>query len=240
MLKHWNGIENACRSPDVCVAVFGAGLSKLCDAEFWYPVRHLKWLKGFQPFSCRSIRNLKKNIWTVYGYIHYFIHTPWSRVLLEKLTGLQLVKKFPAFHGTRRFITALTSACYLLPTYLLTHVLTSWSRVLLEKLTGLQLVKKFPAFYGTRRFITALTSTCYLLPTYLLTHVLTPWSTVLLDKLTGLQLVKKFPAFHGTRRFITAFTDAHHVSLSWARSIQSILPYPTSRRSILILSQFFS
>ena len=29
--------------------------------------------------------------------------------LLEELTGLQLVKKFPAFHGTRRFITALTS-----------------------------------------------------------------------------------------------------------------------------------
>ena len=26
-----------------------------------------------------------------------------------KLTSLQLVKKFPAFHGTRRFITALTS-----------------------------------------------------------------------------------------------------------------------------------
>jgi len=34
---------------------------------------------------------------------------PWCRDLLEKLTGLQLVKKFPAFHGTRRFITALTS-----------------------------------------------------------------------------------------------------------------------------------
>ena len=31
--------------------------------------------------------------------------TPCCRVLLEKLTGLQLVKKFPAFHGTRRFIT---------------------------------------------------------------------------------------------------------------------------------------
>ena len=26
--------------------------------------------------------------------------TPWCRVLLEQLTGLQLVKKFPAFHGT--------------------------------------------------------------------------------------------------------------------------------------------
>ena len=37
-----------------------------------------------------------------------YLLTPWCRVLLEKLTGLQLVKKFPAFHGTRRFITALT------------------------------------------------------------------------------------------------------------------------------------
>ena len=36
--------------------------------------------------------------------------TPWSRVLLEKLTGFQLVKKFPTFYGTRRFITAFTSA----------------------------------------------------------------------------------------------------------------------------------
>ena len=34
-------------------------------------------------------------------------------VLLEKLTGLQLVKKFPAHHGTRRFITALTSIRHL-------------------------------------------------------------------------------------------------------------------------------
>jgi len=38
-----------------------------------------------------------------------YLFTPWCRVLLEKLTGLQLVKKFPAFHGTQRFITALTS-----------------------------------------------------------------------------------------------------------------------------------
>jgi len=29
------------------------------------------------------------------------------------MTGLQLVKKFPAFHGTRRFITALTSVRHL-------------------------------------------------------------------------------------------------------------------------------
>jgi len=36
--------------------------------------------------------------------------TPRSRDLLEKLTGSQLVKKFPAFYGTRRFFTAFTSA----------------------------------------------------------------------------------------------------------------------------------
>ena len=39
--------------------------------------------------------------------------TPWCRVLPEQLTGTQLVKKFPAFHRTRRFITALTSVRHL-------------------------------------------------------------------------------------------------------------------------------
>ena len=29
-----------------------------------------------------------------------YLLTPWCRVLLDQLTGLQLVKKFPAFHGT--------------------------------------------------------------------------------------------------------------------------------------------
>jgi hypothetical protein len=41
------------------------------------------------------------------------ILTPRCRVLLEQLIGLQLVKKFPAFHGTRRFITALTTVRHL-------------------------------------------------------------------------------------------------------------------------------
>jgi hypothetical protein len=31
-----------------------------------------------------------------------YLLTPYSTVLIEKLTGLQLVKKFPAFYGTRR------------------------------------------------------------------------------------------------------------------------------------------
>ena len=35
-----------------------------------------------------------------------------SSTVLDKLSGFQL-DKFPAFHGTRRFITALTSARHL-------------------------------------------------------------------------------------------------------------------------------
>jgi hypothetical protein len=43
-------------------------------------------------------------------YLLTYLHTLWSRVLLENLTGPQLVKKFAAFYGTRRLITALESA----------------------------------------------------------------------------------------------------------------------------------
>ena len=39
--------------------------------------------------------------------------TSWSKGLLEKLTGSQLVKKFPTFYGTQRFITSFTKACHL-------------------------------------------------------------------------------------------------------------------------------
>jgi hypothetical protein len=39
--------------------------------------------------------------------------TPWSRVLPRKLTGTQIVKKFPAFYETGRFITAFRSAHHL-------------------------------------------------------------------------------------------------------------------------------
>jgi hypothetical protein len=47
-----------------------------------------------------------------------YLLTPWSRALLEKLTSFQLVKKFPAFYGTQKFITVVTSSC---------HMSHSWS-----------------------------------------------------------------------------------------------------------------
>ena len=42
-----------------------------------------------------------------------YLLTLWSRVLLEKRSCLQLVKKFPAFYGNWRFLTAFTSARHL-------------------------------------------------------------------------------------------------------------------------------
>jgi hypothetical protein len=42
-----------------------------------------------------------------------YLVTPWSRVLLEKLIGLQLVKNFSEFYGNRMFTAAFTSARHL-------------------------------------------------------------------------------------------------------------------------------
>jgi hypothetical protein len=47
------------------------------------------------------------------SYLITYLLTLWSRVLSEKLTDLQLVKKFPAFYGTRKFITTSTGARHL-------------------------------------------------------------------------------------------------------------------------------
>ena len=42
-----------------------------------------------------------------------YLHTPGSGVLLQKLTDFQLVKKFPTFYGTQRFVTTFTSVRHL-------------------------------------------------------------------------------------------------------------------------------
>ena len=67
----------------------------------------------------------------------------------------------------------------------------------------------------------------YLLNVEVVTYILTPRSRVILEKLTSFQLVKIFPSFYGTRKFITAITGARHLSLSKAKSIQSISPHST-------------
>ena len=61
-------------------------------------------LQHYQDYNATKKSNNRKNT---------YLLPPWCRVLPEKLTVLQLLKKFPAFHGTRRFITALTSVRHL-------------------------------------------------------------------------------------------------------------------------------
>ena len=56
-----------------------------------------------------SLCLIKHHARKTYGGVEVYLLTPWCRVLLEKLTGSQLVKTFPAFYGTRKFITVLTS-----------------------------------------------------------------------------------------------------------------------------------
>jgi len=65
--------------------------------------------KNFTPHPCRYIHIWRKSCICVHIYIYItylrtYLFTLWNRVIVS-----QLVKKFPAFHGTRRFITALTS-----------------------------------------------------------------------------------------------------------------------------------
>ena len=68
-----------------------------------------------------------------------------------------------------------------------------------------------------------------------ITYLLTPWSRVLLEQLTDSAASEEIPRIFGTQRFITVLTTARHLSLSWANSIQSPQPPPTSWRSVLIL-----
>ena len=81
--------------------------------------------------------------------VPYFpLLTPRCRVLLEQLTGLQLVKKFPTFHGTQRFITALTSVRHLSlslasPIQSIYPHPTSWRSILILS-THLRLAIEYP------------------------------------------------------------------------------------------------
>ena len=73
-----------------------------CIYSFWYNA----------PILLPTGDNLATGLQQYWCNVHQsciYLLTPWCRVLLEKLTALQLLKKFPAFHGTRRFNTALTS-----------------------------------------------------------------------------------------------------------------------------------
>jgi hypothetical protein len=70
-----------------------------------------------------------------------YLLTPCSRVLPEKLTGPQTVKKFLTFYGNRRFITAFTTA---------RHLSLSWA-ILIQFMPP-------PPYFTSRRSILILSS----------------------------------------------------------------------------------
>ena len=130
---------------------------------------------------------------STYDAIKTHFLTPWCRVLLGKLTSLQLVKKSPAFHGTRRFITALTSVRHLSLTWaspiqsIYPHP-TSW-RSILTLSTHLRVYLPsglFPSGFPTKTLYTPLSSpiraTC-------------PAQLILLDFITRTILGERYRSF---------------------------------------------
>jgi hypothetical protein len=79
--------------------------------QFWKKYRNTEknWLQLInrmprKRFTCLLlIRFLTFLLTCVFTYLL----TAWSRILLKKLTGSQLVKKLPTFNGTRKFVTGL-------------------------------------------------------------------------------------------------------------------------------------
>ena len=94
--------------------------------EAWYPFKKQcsfgNWIEMYFHFLS-DIKGLSYRSGNFYCLPHLtymllntclltYLLVPWSKVL-EKLTGSQLVKKFPRFYGTRKFITPFTSAHHL-------------------------------------------------------------------------------------------------------------------------------
>jgi hypothetical protein len=132
-------------------------------------------------------------------YPHHFLTYSTVQSHLEQLTGLQLVKKFPAFHGTRRFITALTSVRHLSvswdsPIQFTCPHPTSWRSILILP-THLRLGLPsglFPSGFPAKAYTHHLLTHTRHMPSPSHSSYLLTYSMVqsLLEKLTCLQLVK--------------------------------------------------
>ena len=93
-------------------------MKQISDNEIYLLIKYTKsvlWrlaerLSYIEDARCLKVKQIGLEVHSSYiweePYLLTYLPSPWSRVLLEKLTVSQLVKKFPAFYGTRRFITA--------------------------------------------------------------------------------------------------------------------------------------
>ena len=87
---------------------------------YHHPVLHV--VSHALIFRCGELLSCIKAV-PFYGILFLnlltYLPTPWRGVLLEKLTGSRLIKKFPTFYGTQRFVTIFTSATHPIPHILL-------------------------------------------------------------------------------------------------------------------------
>ena len=86
----------------------GYTLWRTCYKTDYIRTKHAYIIHSMDPkFSQNDNRMCNKS----QKYKIYNLLIPWNRVLLEKLSGFQLVQKFPTFYGTQRFITTFTRGC---------------------------------------------------------------------------------------------------------------------------------
>jgi hypothetical protein len=116
----WQGRGMAWQGTDMGATCARHGMCELAvivctvTSSITHAVAPVRW--DGKEFLWRGLRKESKTF-VKYWYPTYLLThsltyslTSWGRVLLEKLIGLQLVKKLPAFYGTRRFTTAFTRA----------------------------------------------------------------------------------------------------------------------------------
>ena len=126
------------------------------------------WWVDLKPVWLWPLRGLTTDLHSGLAMVPTNKLTPWSRVIPEKQTGPQLVKKFPGFYGSRGFITAFTRA---------QHVFLSWARsivhvphsncwtsfLILSSHLSLGLSSDlFPSGFPTKTLYIPLHHTCYM------------------------------------------------------------------------------